>query len=207
MIISKQKKFKEILGFLNEKEIFIIGCGKCAKKLHVGGEPEVLEMMKKLTAEGKNITGWTVLSSACSLKSWEEILSENPGIQKAGALLVLSCGSGVSVVSKLADIIVYPALDTESVGGVCCGKTVRELCGMCGECNVWEFGGVCPVSKCPKGLLNGPCGGAKEGKCEVDDRDCIWELILERLQELGKQKNLLIIKKPKDHMKKLWRKA
>lgn len=207
MIISRQKKFEDILGFLNEKKIFIIGCGKCAKKLHVGGEPEVLEMREKLTAEGKTITGWTELSSACSVKSWEEVLSENPGIQNAEALLVMSCGGGVSVVSKLADVMVYPALDTESVGGVCCSETVRELCGMCGECNIWEFGGLCPVSQCPKGLPNGPCGGAKDGKCEVGDRDCVWELILERLRKLGKQKNLRFIQEPKDHMKKLWRKA
>ncbi len=206
MIISKQKKFEEILGFLHEKEILIIGCGKCATKLRVGGEPEVLEMKEKLTAEGKNITGWTVLSSACSVKSWEEVFSENPGIQNAEALLVMSCGGGVSVVSRLAGVMVYPALDTESVGGVCCSETVRELCGMCGECNIWEFGGVCPVSLCPKGLLNCPCGGAKDGKCEVDDRDCAWELILKRLKKLGKQKNLRIIQEPKDHTKKLRRK-
>lgn len=207
MIISRQKKFEEILRNLEEQKIFIIGCGKCAKKLHVGGEPEILEMKEKLTAEGKNITGWTELSSACSVRYWEEVLSENPGIQNAEALLVMSCGGGVSVVSKFAEVIVYPALDTESIGGVCCSETVRELCGMCGECNIWEFGGMCPMSQCPKGLQNGPCGGARDGKCEADDRDCVWELILIRLKKLGKERNLRFIQEPKNHTKKLRRKA
>lgn len=206
MIISRLKKLEEIREFLNEKEIFIIGCGKCATKIRVGGEPEVLGMKEKLTAEGKIVTGWTVLNSACSVRSWDEVLSENPGIQNAKSLLVMSCGAGVSVVSKLADVMVYPALDTESVGGVCCNETVKEQCGMCGECNVWEFGGVCPTSQCPKGLQNGPCGGGKDGKCELDDRDCVWELILKRLEKLGKRKNLMSIQEPKDHGKKLRRK-
>ena len=80
MIISSQKEFSEILRALKEKNIFIIGCGKCATKLHVGGEPEVLKMQKRLTRAGKNIVGWTVLSSACNISSWDDVLAQNPGI-------------------------------------------------------------------------------------------------------------------------------
>ncbi|VVB92067.1 Uncharacterised protein [uncultured archaeon] len=199
MIISSQKEFKEILRALKEKNIFIIGCGKCATKLHVGGEPEVLEMRKKLTKAGKNIVGWTVLSSACNISSWDDVLAQNPGIGKSDALLVMSCGGGVSVISSLSERQVYPALDTESLGGMRLEDTMKELCRMCGECTVWEFGGICPVSQCPKGLLNGPCGGAMEGKCEVDERTCAWDEIYERQKSLGKLGNLVIVHEPRDH--------
>ena len=202
MIISRQKEFNDILQLLSEKNIFIIGCGKCAKKQRVGGEPEVLVMKKKLEAAGKNITGWTVLSSACSINSWEEVLSQNPGIKKADALLVMSCGGGVSVISGFAGLQVYPALDTESLGGVCCNEVVTEQCGMCGDCTIWLYGGICPVIRCAKSLLNGPCGGAVEGKCEVDERLCAWDKIFERLKKLGKLENIENIHEPKDHMKK-----
>ncbi|HEX7628653.1 MAG TPA: methylenetetrahydrofolate reductase C-terminal domain-containing protein [Candidatus Methanoperedens sp.] len=202
MIISRQKEFNDILKLLSEKNLFIIGCGKCAKKQRVGGEPEVLDMKKKLEAAGKNITGWTVLSSACSLNSWEEVMSQNPGIKKADALLVMSCGGGVSVISGFAGLQVYPALDTESLGGVCCNEVVTEQCGMCGDCTIWLYGGICPVIRCPKSLLNGPCGGAVEGKCEVDERLCAWDQIFERLKELGKLENIENMHEPKDHMKK-----
>jgi hypothetical protein len=202
MIISSQKEFKEILRALKEKNIFIIGCGKCATKLHVGGESEVLEMQKKLAKAGKSIAGWTVLSSACNISSWDDVLAQNPGIGKSDALLVMSSGGGVSLISGFSERQVYPALDTESLGGVRLEDTMKELCGMCGECTVWEFGGICPVSRCPKGLLNGPCGGAMEGKCEVDERTCAWDEIYERQTKLGKLENLGNIHEPKDHSRK-----
>ncbi|VVB87112.1 Uncharacterised protein [uncultured archaeon] len=199
MIISRQKEFNDILKNLAENDIFIIGCGKCASKLHVGGEPEVLEMEKKLLTSKKNIVGWNVISSACNIKSWEEILSQNPAIGKAQALLVMSCGGGVSVISGCAEIQTYPALDTESLGGTCCEETVKEQCGLCGDCVTWMYGGICPVSRCAKSLLNGPCGGAIEGKCEVYDRPCGWDLIYEKLKKLKKLEYLEVFVAPKDH--------
>ena len=202
MIISRQKEFNDILQMLSEKNIFIIGCGKCAKKQRVGGEPEVQDMKKKLEASGKNITGWTVLSSACSIASWNDVLSQNPGINKSDALLIMSCGGGVSVISGFAGLQVYPALDTESLGGVCCNEVVTEQCAICGNCTIWLYGGICPVIQCAKSLLNGPCGGAFEGKCEVDERLCAWDKIFERLKNLGKLENIENIHEPKDHMKK-----
>jgi len=202
MIISRQKEFDEILQLLTEKNIFVIGCGKCAKKQHTGGEPEVLDLKEKLKAAGKNITGWTVLSSTCSIISWGDVLAQNPAIRKSDALLIMSCGGGVSVISRYAGMSVYPALDTESLGGVCCNEIVTQLCGMCGDCTVWQYGGICPITQCPKSLLNGPCGGAVEGKCEVDERLCAWDLIFERLKQLGKLENLETIHEPKDHTKK-----
>ncbi|MCG2727117.1 MAG: methylenetetrahydrofolate reductase C-terminal domain-containing protein [Candidatus Methanoperedenaceae archaeon] len=201
MIISRQKEFKDILRALKEKDIFIIGCGKCATKLRVGGEPEALEMEKKLKRVGKNITGWTVLSSACSIPSWEDVVAQNPGIEQSDALLVMSCGGGVSVISRFGDIV-YPALDTEYLGSMCCEEIMKEQCSMCGECIVWVYGGLCPLSQCAKGLLNGPCGGAVEGKCEVEERECVWDAIYEQMSKLGKLEYLEIIHEPRDHTKK-----
>jgi len=200
MIVSKQKRPKEILRALKEQRVFIIGCGKCATKLHVGGEPEVLEMRKRLRSKGKKITGSTVLSSACSISSWDEVLSQNPGIEKSDALLVMSCAAGVSVISALAEKCeVYPALDTESIGGAYGDKTIAEQCVLCGECNVFMYGGICPLANCAKGMLNGPCGGALEGKCEVDDRLCAWDAIYEKLKKLGKLEYLEITRPPKEY--------
>ncbi len=139
MIISRQKEFKDILKNLKEQDIFIIGCGKCATKQHLGGEPEVLEMKRKLSGSGKNIVGWTILSSACNISSWDEVLSQNPDIEKAEALLVMSCGGGVSIISSVAGPAVYPALDTKSLGGVCGDVVVIDQCGMCGECDIQVF--------------------------------------------------------------------
>jgi len=214
MIISRQKDLKEILCVLKEVNVFIIGCGKCASRLQVGGEPEVLEMRDTLIAAGKNITGWAVLSSACSIGSWEEVLSQHPGIKKADALLVMACGGGVSMISKFADLMntgedlklqVYPALNTESLGGVCIQEVMKEQCGMCGECTVWKYGGICPSIQCPKGMLNGPCGGAVEGKCEVDERPCAWDGIYDRLKKLGRLEYLETLHEPTDHSKKFRR--
>ncbi len=202
MIISRQKKTSEILRALKEKNIFIIGCGKCASKLHAGGEPEVLEMGKKLKKAGKTITGWTVLSSACTIPSWNEVLSQNPGIKKSDALLVMSCGAGVAAVSRFANTV-YPALDTASLGGMCDEEIMEEQCGMCGECTVWMYGGICPIARCAKCLPNGPCGGAVDGKCEVDERNkCAWDAIYERLLKLRKLEYLEIIHEPKNHAKR-----
>lgn len=202
MIISRQKEFRDIIKSIGQKDIFIIGCGKCAAKQHVGGEPEVLEMKKKLARSGNNVVGWTVLSSACNIASWDDIVSENPDISKAEAFLVMSCGAGITAISVGAKKEVYPALDTESLGGVCSNEVVRELCGMCGECDIQVFGGICPIGQCPKGMLNGPCGGAMDGKCEVDERKCVWDKINERLRSLGRPDSLAPIHGPKDHSKR-----
>ncbi|TAN46205.1 MAG: hypothetical protein EPN24_01615 [Candidatus Methanoperedens sp.] len=202
MIISRLKEFKDILKAVKEQNIFIIGCGKCATKQHVGGEPEVLEMKKRLRGSEKNVVGWTILSSACIISSWDEVLSQDPEIEKAEALLVMSCGGGVSVLSANAKQLVYPALDTESLGGVCRDEVVKELCGICGDCDIQVFGGLCPVGQCPKGMQNGPCGGSVEGKCEVDERKCVWDEIQKRLELLGRLEVLKDIHEPKDHSKR-----
>ncbi|WP_214044031.1 methylenetetrahydrofolate reductase C-terminal domain-containing protein [Methanomethylovorans sp.] len=201
MIISSSKTFEEVLVFLEGIDnVFVIGCNVCAARLHVGGEPEVLDMCAKLKAAGKNVVGWALPTAACSIQSYEKLVEKGPGIQKADAILVMACGSGTSVVSMLVDVPVYPSNNTDSLGGRSQEQVIPHLCEMCGACNIQEFGGICPKANCPKGLLNGPCGGSISGKCEVDtEQECAWELIYRQLEKTGRLKLLEKIIGPRDY--------
>lgn len=214
MIISKQKPFDEILEILSDADnVFVLGCGKCAKKLRTGGEPEVLAMRTRLSDAGKNVVGYGVKSTACTMNSWEEFLDDNDNydedgsknsIKDADAILMMSCGSGLSVISCVSDIPAYPALNTTSIGGVLSDKVVSDQCVMCGQCSIDVFGGICPSTRCPKSMMNGPCGGSEDGICELgSDRECAWKNIGERLNQLHAQKGLEDIQEPKDYSKPL----
>ncbi|WP_407355262.1 methylenetetrahydrofolate reductase C-terminal domain-containing protein [Methanolobus sp. WCC5] len=196
MIISSAKSFEEILKLLkDEDDIFIIGCNACAAKLHVGGEPEVNMMQQRLEVNGKNVVGWVIPSAACSVASFDSLVEKNPAIREAKAILVMACGSGVSIIAGVTDIPVYPSNNTESLGGRSQGEVIPRLCAMCGDCTVYYFGGICPRGQCPKQLLNGPCGGSLYGKCEVDtEKDCVWDRICSRLEKMGRP----------DLMEKVW---
>ena len=201
MIISSSKPFEEVLAILKDEDpIFVVGCSVCAAKLHVGGEPEVKGMCERLARAGKHVIGGTVPRAACNMRSSEVLTDLDPEILNAGAILVMSCGSGASTIAKLFDIPVYPSNNTDSLGGMSGDEVLRDQCVMCGQCSIGDFGGVCPSSKCPKGLLNGPCGGSMDGKCEVDpEKDCAWELIYERLERIKRLDLLENIYKPKEH--------
>lgn len=201
MIISSSKPFDEILAALEDMDnIFVIGCNVCAARLHVGGEPEVLTMCEKLNAAGKHVVGWILPTAACSIRSYEALMEKDPDIQKADAILVMACGSGTSVVSQLADVPVYPSNNTDSLGGRSANQILPQLCEMCGACNIQEFGGICPKANCPKGLLNGPCGGSMLGKCEVDpEKECTWELIYRQLEKTGRLELLEKVIEPRKY--------
>lgn len=201
MIISFSKPFDEILAALEDVDnIFVIGCNVCAARLHVGGEPEVLAMCEKLKEAGKHVVGWVLPTAACSIRSYETLVEKDPDIQKADAILVMACGSGTSVVSRLADVPVYPSNDTDSLGGRSGEQVLLQLCEMCGACNIQEFGGICPKANCPKGLLNGPCGGSMSGKCEVNpEKECTWELIYRQLEKTGRLELLEKIIEPRKY--------
>jgi hypothetical protein len=188
MIISSAKPFEEILELLEgEDDIFIMGCNACAAKLHVGGEPEVISMQQRLEEAGKHVAGWMVPSAACSVASFDALVEKSPALKEAKVILVMACGSGVSTVSRVTDLPVYPSNNTDSLGGRLHGEVLPELCAMCGNCTVYYFGGICPRGQCPKQLINGPCGGSVDGKCESDAaKDCVWERIYLRLERMGR---------------------
>jgi hypothetical protein len=197
MIGQKQKPIEEILEYLDGKEkIVLVGCGGCATVFHTGGEPEVKEMADILSEHGKKILAAIVTpfgEFTCYAPWSKERLSKyREQIEECDAILMLTCGDGLQVVREL--IVegeygikkpIYPA--TDPVGHMGGGPTLfKEKCLQCGECELGRYAGICPMTQCAKGLLNGPCGGSQDGKCEVDpERDCAWVLIYERLKEFG----------------------
>ncbi len=207
MIVSQKKPFEEILKVLGtRKNVFLVGCGDCATNCKTGGEKEIMEMKKLLEEKGKTVTGWAIPDSPCVASQIKMVFAKNKkAIDATDAFLVLSCGLGVQSVldNDRAKRLVCTGCDT--LFGSVVDKTgvgFFERCAMCGECVLNVTGGICPVTRCAKGLLNGPCGGSDKGKCEVDkDQDCAWILIYNRLKELGSLENMKKRKPAKDYSK------
>jgi len=196
-----QKPFEEILQMLKGEDcVFIIGCGNCARKCQSGGEPEVATMKERLEKVGKTVSGTFVPDGTCSLSEVSNLVKENQVVvDKADSMLVLCCGQGVHCVVDATGKIVHPGCNTIFGGETLKPGDVREYCQLCGECIIDAYGGLCPLTLCAKGLLNGACGGARDGKCEADlERDCGWELIYQRLKAIGKLDNLYKYVGPKD---------
>ncbi len=206
MIITEQKPIQEILDSLKGYDkVFLIGCGECATVCKTGGEAEVAQMKKLLKENGKVVTGFVIPQAPCIASQVKTELAKNmKALREAEAILILACGLGVQSVKANDRLghVVMPGCNTEFLGIVDAKGDLYERCSACGECVLGVTAGICPVSLCPKGLLNGPCGGADKGKCEVDkDKDCTWVLIY---KELEKQKQLAEFKKikpPKDFKK------
>ncbi|HLO25255.1 MAG TPA: methylenetetrahydrofolate reductase C-terminal domain-containing protein [Geobacteraceae bacterium] len=188
MIISKQKPIAEILAALAEStKVFLIGCAKCATVCKSGGEEEVFQMQERLSSQGKDITGSLVIDEACHmLRAARDLRGKKEMVEEADAILVLACGAGVQSVSDAVPKKAVAALDTLFLGNIRRFGQFEQKCSLCGECIVTETGGICPMTVCPKGLLNGPCGGMTDGRCETaSDMECAWVMIHERLTARG----------------------
>lgn len=201
MLISEQKPFEEILSSLDgEKAVFLIGCKGCAEGCETGGEKEVLEMKQRLEEQGKAVTGFSLIDMVCDepltrlkLKAHEETIAASD------SLLVLCCGVGIQTVAQAVDKVVHPGCNTVSLGGAHAEWREAERCLECGDCILDFTGGICPIARCSKHLLNGPCGGSQGGKCELSpDLPCAWQLIIERLTKLGRLDRLEDIVAPKN---------
>lgn len=187
--ITRQKPFSEVIQLLDRfNRVFIIGCGTCATMARTGGRDEVLEMKNRLQETGKLVTGWAVIPTACDEMTGETARENEEAIKNAGCSLVMACALGVQRVnSYLNSKPVIPALDTLFIGMEETPGTFYEACAQCGQCVLGETAGICPLTACNKGLLNGPCGGTNNGKCEVDkEKDCAFTLIYRRLKEQGR---------------------
>jgi len=206
MIITEQKDLEEILAYLGKsRQVYLVGCGSCATAWHTGGEQEVKEMAQRLTEAGKEVIGWTIVEEPCDeRKVKRDLIRPNKAkLAQAEAVLVMSCGAGVGTVANcLENKPIYPALDSLYLARVERLTKSDERCVLCGECILAYTGGICPVATCPKGLLNGPCGGVKDGRCEVDlERECTWVQIFHKMASLEEMDKLSIIQQPKNNAK------
>ncbi len=202
MIVSKLKPFEEILGVLGPyRKIFLIGCGECATVAHAGGEPEIMTMKRQLESNGKIVTGWVIPRETCHIPLVKkELRIHKDEIKETGAILVMACGAGVQAVAEATDLPVYTGVDTLFLGTIHRYGRFSEYCSMCGSCVLNETAGICPVTRCPKGLINGPCGGVLEnGHCEVDpEKKCVWVEIYERLKIRGELNHFTKLKEPRN---------
>ncbi len=206
MLFTKNKPIDEILDSLDgEKNIFLLACNGCAEACGTGGQQGLDTTKAELEKAGKNVTAACLVDFLCNkLLVTTRLSREMETITKSDSILVLTCGVGVQAVSKVINKVVHPADDTVSLGGLQGLWPAEERCQACGQCALDYTGGICPVTTCAKGLLNGPCGGAQNGKCEVDpEKDCGWQLIYDRLKKLGRLENLAKLRTPRDHSKML----
>lgn len=200
MIITQKKPVEELLAMLSGvKKVALVGCGTCASACQTGGEKELEDMKRFLEERGFEVVGTALPDECCHKLLVKRDLRalKNSG---AEAIVGLSCGDGVQTVADNVDLPVYPANNTMFLGQVERVGIFHEYCRMCGDCVLGDTGGICPIARCAKSLVNGPCGGQKNGKCEVcPDNDCAWVLIYRRLEATGQTEKLGRTRKTKGY--------
>lgn len=192
MIIAEMKPIEEILQMVRDyQKILIVGCKSCVAVCNAGGPKEVSILGSLLRIarrkEGRDIVvDKKVLDRQCEPILIEE-LTESVQENNYDAIISMACSIGPQYIAEAFDtMVVLPGLNTGFMGGTIEHGIWGEYCAACGNCEIHNFGGLCPITRCAKGLLNGPCGGSVDGKCEVNkDVDCIWELIYKRMKNLG----------------------
>lgn len=203
MIVGTQKPFEEIWEMVKDfKRVLVYGCNTCVAICHAGGgkEAEIIASMIRMKAigEGREMeVNHAAIERHCEPEFFEPLMED---VKTYDLVLSTACGVGVNFLSqRIGAIPVYPGINTSFSGGVPKAGVFTELCGGCGNCILHLTGGICPIVRCSKSLLNGPCGGMNEGKCEVSDQvDCGWYLIFERMKQLGKLEKLREIQPPKN---------
>lgn len=200
MIITQKKPIEELLAMLEGvTKVAIVGCGSCASACQTGGEPEIQAMKTLLEEHGMEVVG-TVLPDECCHKLL--VKKDTKALRDSGAQAVvcLACGDGTQTVADNLLLPVYPANNTMFLGQVERVGMFNEYCRMCGDCVLGSTGGICPVTQCAKSLINGPCGGQRNGKCEVNpENDCAWIRIYHRLVALGQEEKLVQTRQDKDY--------
>ena len=203
MITGEQKPLDEIKGFLSDsRQVLVVGCGTCVTVCFAGGEKEAqilasaLRMSTKLDGDAKEVTDVTVQRQC----EWEFLDLVEEEVREADIVVSLACGIGVQAMAKhFPDTWVAPGLNTAFLGLPEEQGVWTEQCQACGNCILHLTGGICPIARCSKQLLNGPCGGSQTGECEIDpDVPCAWQLIWDKMNTLGLQDQLIEIQPPKD---------
>ena len=194
-VITTKKPFEEVLEALrNVKKIGIVSCGSCAALCQTGGTEGAKEMAEKLEKEGFEIVFSIVPEEVCDQRVMKQDFRKiEDDLHNVDAILSLSCGVGIAslnevLAKKFPQLPVFISNNTEFIGMTERIGRFYMRCRGCGQCLLNETGGICPVTTCAKSLMNGPCGGMVNGKCEVGnyEKDCGWVLIYNRLKEIGR---------------------
>ena len=190
MIKAEQKPIEEILGYLDPyNKILLSGCGACVTVCHAGGEKEVELLASSLRMARAKIGKQIEVLEATPARQCEPefALELAETVKKVEAVVSIACGVGVqTLVRHFSKTPVFPGVNTTFMGETVAHGVWEERCQACGNCILEKTGGICPVARCAKQLMNGPCGGSSKGKCEIKrETDCAWQLIYDRLQALG----------------------
>jgi ferredoxin len=205
MIVAEQKPFEELYQKASQyKKVLVLGCGTCVTVCMAGGEKEagILANQLRLSAKEKGqeleISEHTIMRQ-CDAEFFDENTKRK--IADADAVLSTACGVGAQYLIEVnPDAVVIPGLNTEFFGTNLKQGVWSERCAGCGNCIIDSFGGLCPIARCSKSIMNGPCGGSANGMCEVDQEniDCVWQLIYDRMKKLGKLDELTALHPLKD---------
>lgn len=199
MIVGELKALSDIKSMIKGyKKILVAGCGGCVTVCQTGGLQEAETLARLLAMDDPDIT---MESLAVPRQCEREFLEQlEPAIREHEIVVSTACGIGVQAMNEyFRDLQTVPALNTRFMGMPVEHGVFEERCQACGDCMLHLTGGICPVARCSKNLMNGPCGGSQNGKCEISKEiDCAWQLIFDRLKELSQLDRLLIIQPPKD---------
>lgn len=205
MIVGERKPLSEIKGFIEDRQkILLVGCGTCATVCLAGGESEVALVASALRIAFLREEKEREVLEDCVTRQCEpefvEPLVKRVLEEGVEAVVSLACGVGVNFLAeRLETVPVFPGLDTKFFGAAVEPGVWVEMCAGCGRCLLHLTGGICPVARCSKAILNGPCGGSQQGKCEISPEvDCAWVLIVERMKKLGTLEQLAEILPPRD---------
>ncbi len=196
MIVAKPKEFSEIKDMVRGySRVLVAGCGTCVAVCLTGGEKEAGILATRLQmAAGQENEEFKVAAATVERQCDREFLSLfRDHVEEADAVVSLACGAGIQFLAEMyPDTPVFPGVDTSFIGVAEGAGIWTERCRSCNQCYLGITGGICPVTMCAKSLLNGPCGGPQDGKCETSpERDCAWVQIIERLE---RQSRLDILK-------------
>jgi len=204
MIVAERKPLAEIVANVKDvQKLLIVGCNTCVAVCLAGGAKEVAMLASLLRLSLRESAQPVQITENCVERQCEPEFNQPLAEQIASHDIVLSmaCGVGVQTLAEqFPDAIVYPALNTTFMGRPEERGVWSERCAGCGNCVLDKFGGVCPIARCSKNLLNGPCGGSANGRCEVDPEKlpCAWQLIYDRLGKIGQIDRLNEVEPPKD---------
>jgi hypothetical protein len=187
MIVVREKPLAEITELIAaHKRVLLVGCNTCAAVALAGGEKEVETLVEVLRLSARNSGSSAEYTGAVLQRQCEPEFTEKLDVEGYDAILSLGCGAAVAFIASEQNVPVYPALDTLFIGAAQGFAKWQAECSACGSCVLGMTAGICPVTRCAKGIMNGPCGGTKDGACELGDRECAWVEIYDRLESQGR---------------------